>query len=366
MIEKNLMNFNFVIQLINEKRYVFLSVVISYMAMMFIPICILAIGLSSYRYFYTYFPNNPDRTYSLFLSSNDQTRIQKKDIKAVLDPIDYFTTTQDSPYFLQHEGIIKNIVVSGIDQDLFKIFNLQLYKTSSFSHHSKELKTCWIGSTINSTLSNPKIIRIKDKSYFVEGIIHNKQLSNHVLIDSQEYATHFGAPSNFCIQLNNGSSNVHNIKNFLQKKFNLSNEVNFYDWKEHYEYNKSRFISVLGIITMGFVFIILFGILNVYSIMIMKQFSFRKVSKVQWILGISSKQLYFQEWLYISISLFLAIFLDFLLLVFCKPIFRILFNQYIALDIQLVIFTLFFSFLTSLNIAYMLMRKQIKQFKGGD
>ncbi|MBS4455563.1 hypothetical protein [Tuanshanicoccus lijuaniae] len=361
------MNINYTLHKIKHDSYFCSLLIFSFSAMLLIPICIIGIGLSLFNFTFTYIPKPANQTISFGLQVNNNQYLESDNIKQLFPEIESFTVHNNKNILLWENDKFIDMLLSGINRDVEQIFRQQKVKGISILERDKlspDKKYCWVGSDLYYQLGNPKTITVDNTTYWIAGVYHNYQLDNTMMIDANDFKKHHSLLwHNYSIKFKDKSISHNQIESFMkkfEKQLNIRKPISWKDWTEYEEHNKGIFLSVLGVFIAVSAFILIYGGLNILTLMINKVESQEQELKIQWFLGIPRYQLYIQEMFFLLFTVLSAALIDLVALLMLKNVFIDYLKLYIVLDIKLCVSVILFAVLISVIISFVLLKKRLK------
>ena len=364
MIEKIKNHFEYVLKFIHKESIMFATVVVSYAMMQLIPMCILGVGMSTIKYFYSFYPDEPENTYAIFLSPEDGTLLDPQQVTKEIPEIKMMSANQNKEINIINDTYFESVVLTGISSEMSKIYNIQqvtgkplLYKTND----KVDKNFCWVGSTLYSRLVDKENLQIEGHTYHIAGIVHNRQFDTTILIDSALYQARHGDVMTFSLSLAaKDSKNIQDIINRISDQYNLKTAPTYYNWVYLTDIVDNQFAGVVGAITIIFIVVFIYGLVNILTILFNRYEGNKSITRIQSLLGISKKQLFFQEFLYIILVMLFASLLDLLVVFLVKDLIAKYLLIYIEMSAVTIITTILFSMMISFAISYLLFRRQVR------
>ncbi|MBS4461069.1 hypothetical protein JXA27_00620 [Aerococcaceae bacterium zg-B36] len=361
------MNINYTFQKIKHDIYFCILLIGSFSAMLLVPICIIGIGLTLYNFTFSYIPKPANQTISFGVQIENNQYLEPDKIKAMFPEIESFSVHNYKDIVLWGNESFIDVNLTGITRDIDKIFRQQKVKGTAIFDSEKlnsDKKYCWVGSDLYYQLGDPKFIAIEHTKYWVAGVYHNRQLSNVMMIDVKEYMNyHNSLWQSYSIKFKDKAITSSEIALFMKKfeeQLNIKTPISWEDWTRYEEHNKGIFFSALGVIIAASIFILIYGGLNILTLMINKVESQEQELKIQWFLGVPKSQLYIQEVLFLLFTVLCAALLDLLLLSMFREVFIDYLKMYFVIDVSMYLSVIVFSVLISFMISFLLLKKRLK------
>lgn len=367
MIQKMLINLDYTVKKIRHELFLFASIIVANVAMLLLPVCVIAMGYTTYHYFFTYIPNPAEQTITMVMQTKADTKIKLEPevVKTAVPDIEYFSMTNSVNRSIVVNGIINQIRISGVDKDVNEMFRIQIVKGNKLLDYfnlDDNKKYCWVGSELYAKLQEQSYIMINDEQYWIAGVMHNRETANDVYIHSTEFMKHFKEARSYSFSILAKYTNEEDISRIfleISQAFSLQKVVSGNDWTDYQNYNQSIFdtiVIVLGVITLV---VLIYGILNILTITINKLESQKQQSMIQCFLGISKKQLFLQEIIYLLFVQVVAVGIDFILLMIMKNFIASYLNVYIDLNLGVFIVIVVLSMLLCILFSLILFKKQL-------
>lgn len=343
------------------------TIILSFAFMMILPIFLIGVINNSLLYFKSYIPENPEKVFSVYLDKSTEKVLDIEAIKKQMPQIDGLTLHPAFVTFARINQNFEKVEVIGYSRDIVDIINFNIVQGEGFQGNFFDREdVCVIGSGLVQKYGKITSVDFKGKEWQVRGIVHDKEHSNKIIVPEKSYVKLNERLDSYVLQWKHNDP-IQMKKDVEQLEQLLSKEVKvdtFFHWKEYFENtenNNKLFLSLLLAGTIIISVILLYGCLNIMTILVSRIETEHSKHKISLYLGASRKDFWWYEFFSLGIMMGIAILIDVVALSVFKESIQTKLGLYMTLDFGTALIIVLGALGIIGIISFALLRKSLKQ-----
>lgn len=352
---------------LKSRKLLSITIVLSLACTMILPIFLVGVINNSLKYFNGSIPKGIEQIVSVFFEVPMTKTLDTEKTREQISQIDKITLMSMFQTSAKINDNFHIVEVNGHSPDLFDIFDLNIVQgKGGIKDFFNEEDACIISSSLVQEYGNISSLYFKGREWKVWGILHDKTYNNRIIISEKNFIRLGQKASNYIVKWKSENpqeieKNTEELREFLTKEEKKARIHYVKDYFERPENNNKNFISLFILGSIVIATILLYGFLNIMTMLVSRMETEQYKHRINLYLGASKKDFWWYEFFSLVILMGIAIALDIAVLLYFKEIIQAKLGLYMTLDTNATLVIVVGGLVVISVISFILLRKSLQQ-----